>query len=307
MQKSELCSVHALASRDFTKAHEAATKLGIPKAYGSYDELLADPDIDAIYNPLPNHLHLPWTIRAAEAGKHVLCEKPIGIDAQQVRELIAVRDRTGVSIGEAFMVRVHPQWLRARDIVRSRAMGDLRAVTGFFSYNNQDPKNIRNILEFGGGGIMDIGCYPIAMSRFLFGTEPTRVISLVERDPIMGTDRLTSAILDFPTGQATFTCSTQLVPYQHVHAFGTKGRIEIEVPFNPLPEREARIFVDGLAETFPLCDQYTLQADAFARTILDGAPVTVTLEDSLANMQVVDALFRSAATHAWEKVTHFQN
>jgi predicted dehydrogenase len=307
MQKSELCSVHALASRDLIKAHEAATKLGIPKAYGSYDELLADPDIDAIYNPLPNHLHLPWTIRAAEAGKHVLCEKPIGIDAQQVRELIAVRDRTGVSIGEAFMVRVHPQWLRARDIVRSRAMGDLRAVTGFFSYNNQDPKNIRNILEFGGGGIMDIGCYPIAMSRFLFGTEPTRVISLVERDPIMGTDRLTSAILDFPTGQATFTCSTQLVPYQHVHAFGTKGRIEIEVPFNPLPEREARIFVDGLAETFPLCDQYTLQADAFARTILDGAPVSVTLEDSLANMQVVDALFRSAATHAWEKVTHFQN
>ncbi len=267
MQKSELCSIDAIASRDFVKAQEAAAKiLGIPKAYGSYEELLADPDIDAIYNPLPNHLHLAWTVRAAEAGKHVLCEKPIGMDAQEARELVKVRDRTGMRIGEAFMVRVHPQWLRAREVVRSGAIGDLRVIQGFFSYNNQDPKNIRNIPEFGGGGIMDIGCYPITTSRFLFGTEPRRVLALVERDPAMGTDRLTSAILDFPAGQATFTCSTQLVPYQKIHIFGTKGRIEIEVPFNALPEVQARIFVDGAPEVFPLCDQYGLQGRCvFAR------------------------------------------
>jgi predicted dehydrogenase len=300
MQKSELCEISAIASRDPSKSHAAADKLGIPKAYGSYEELLADPGIDAIYNPLPNHLHLPWTRRAAEAGKHVLCEKPIGLNASEARELIAVRDRTGVRIAEAFMVRVHPQWLRTREIVRSGAIGDVRAVNGFFSYDNRDPKNIRNIPEFGGGGIMDIGCYPITMSRFLFGQEPRRVLALLERDPEMGTDRLTSALLDFPAGQASFTCSTQLVPYQKMHAFGTKGRIELEIPFNTPPDRPARIFVDGREETFLACDQYTLQGDAFARSILHGDPVPVTLEDAPANMAVIDALFRSAASGNWE-------
>jgi predicted dehydrogenase len=302
MQKSELCEISAIASRDLTKAKEAAANLGISKAYGSYEELIADPDIDAIYNPLPNHLHLPWTTRAAEAGKHVLCEKPIGLNAQEARQLIEVRDRTGVRISEAFMVRVHPQWLRAHEIVRSGSLGELRVIQGFFSYNNQDPKNIRNIPEYGGGGIMDIGCYPITMSRFLFAEEPRRVLALIERDPLMGTDRLTSAILDFPSGQATFTCSTQLVPYQKMHVFGTRRRLEIEVPFNALPDKPSRIFVDGAEEIFPACDQYTLQGDAFARAILDGVEVPVTLEDSAANMDVIDALFRSGANQAWEKV-----
>jgi predicted dehydrogenase len=302
MQKSELCEIHAIASRDPAKAKEAAAGLGIPKAYGSYEELIADPEIDAIYNPLPNHLHLPWTVRAAEAGKHVLCEKPIGLNAAEARQLIGIRNSTGKQISEAFMVRVHPQWLRAREIVRSGSLGELRMVQGFFSYNNQDPANIRNIPEYGGGGIMDIGCYPITMSRFLFGAEPRRVLSLIERDPVMGTDRLASAILDFPGGQATFTCSTQLVPYQKLHAFGTKGRLELEIPFNPPPDRPARIFVDGVEQLLPLCDQYTLQGDAFARAILHGDPVPVTLEDSVANMSVIDALFRSGESHRWEPV-----
>jgi predicted dehydrogenase len=302
MQKSELCEISALASRDLSKARDAAAPLGIPTAYGSYEELLADPDIDAIYNPLPNHMHLEWTKRAAEAGKHVLCEKPIGMNAGEARELIAVRDRTGVQIGEAFMVRVHPQWLRAREIVRSGAIGDLRVVQGFFSYNNQDPKNIRNIPEFGGGGILDIGCYPVVMTRFLFGSEPRRVLALVERDPVMGIDRLTSAILDFPAGQATFTCSTQLVPYQKMLAFGTKGRVEIEVPFNAMPDRPARIFVDGVEEAFPLCDQYGLQGDAFARAVRGEGAAPMTLEDSVLNMEVLDALFRSGASGRWETV-----
>jgi predicted dehydrogenase len=302
MQKSELCEISAIASRDLTKAREAAGKLGIPKAYGSYEELLADPDIDAIYNPLPNHLHLSWTVRAAEAGKHVLCEKPIGMNAGEARELIAVRDRTGVRIGEAFMVRSHPQWLRAREVVRGGALGELRVIQSFFSYNNQDPKNIRNIPEFGGGGMMDIGCYPITMSRFLFAAEPVRVLALMERDPAMRTDRLASVVLDFLAGQATFTCSTQLVPYQRVHALGTKGRLEIEVPFNPAPDQPARIFIDGAEEVFPLCDQYTLQGDAFARAIQEGAEVPVPLEDATRNMEVIDAIFRSASQGSWEKV-----
>jgi predicted dehydrogenase len=300
MQKSELCEMAAIASRDLAKAQDAAKSLGIPKAYGSYEELLADPDIDAIYNPLPNHLHLPWTTLAAEAGKHVLCEKPIGMNASEARALVAVRDRTGVKISEAFMVRLHPQWLRARELVLSGAIGDLRVVQGFFSYNNRDPKNIRNIPEFGGGGIMDIGCYPITMSRFLFGQEPHRVAAAIERDPQMVTDRLTSAILDFPDGQATFTCSTQIVPYQKMQALGTKGRIEFEIPFNTPPDRITRIFVDGKEETFPICDQYTLQGDAFSKAVLHGSDVPVTLEDSVANMAVIDALFRSGASGRFE-------
>ena len=300
MQKSELCHIAAIASRDLTKARNAAQALHIPQAYGSYEELLADPEIDAIYNPLPNHLHLPWTTRAAEAGKHVLCEKPIGMNAAEARELIAVRDRTGVKIAEAFMIRLHPQWLRVRELVRSGAIGDLRVVQGFFSYNNPDPKNIRNIAKFGGGGLMDIGCYPIFASRFLFGEEPHRVAATMERDPEMGTDRLTSALLDFPGGQATFTCGTQLVPYQKMQVFGTKGRIEIEIPFNPPPDQPARIFVDGKEETFAICDQYSLQGDAFARAVLYGDEVPVPLENSVGNMAVIDAVFRSAPSGGFE-------
>ncbi len=294
MQKGSLCEVTALASRDLAKARAAAEPLHIPKAYGSYEELLADPDIDAIYNPLPNNLHVPWTIRAAEAGKHVLCEKPIAMTAAEARSLIAVRDRTGITIAEAFMVCCHPQWLRARDLIRSGAIGGLRAITGFFSYSNHDPKNIRNIPETGGGALMDIGCYTIYTARFLSSQEPTHVQSLIERDPEMGTDRLTSALLHFPFGHASFTCSTQLTPYQKVQAFGTKGRIEIEIPFNTPPDKPSRIFIttDGNTreEEFPACDQYTLQGDAFARAAMDHTPPPVTLEDSIANMTVIDAV-----------------
>src|ERR1700693_3535832 len=214
MQAGEWSEVAGIASRNRDRAEAAARELGIPKAYGSYDDMLADPEIEAIYNPLPNHLHLPWSTKAAEAGKHVLCEKPIGLNAAEVVELIRVRDRTKVKIGEAFMVRTHPQWLRAREWVASGRIGPLRAATGFFSYFNTDPKNIRNIAECGGGAVMDIGCYPIHTSRFVFGEEPTRVLGVVERDPQMKVDRLTSAILDFPSGQSTFICSMQLVPYQ---------------------------------------------------------------------------------------------
>ncbi|MCM3901498.1 MAG: Gfo/Idh/MocA family oxidoreductase [Pyrinomonadaceae bacterium] len=307
MQQGEWSEVVAIASRKLERAQAAVSVLGIPKAYGSYEELLADPDVEAIYNPLPNHLHVSWTIKAAEAGKHVLCEKPISLAVAEARELLAARDRSGVKIAEAFMVRTHPQWLATRDLIREGRIGELRSIVGFFSYTNRDPQNIRNIPDYGGGALMDIGCYPITTSRFVLGEEPRRVVSLIERDPEMKIDRLTSALLDFPSAQATFTCSTQLVPYQRMQFHGTQGRIEVEIPFNAPSDRPCRIYIDhgpnaGGIETreFPVCNQYTIQSDLFSRAIRDGSEVAVPLEDAINNMAVIEALFRSAETNQWE-------
>lgn len=308
MQRGALSQVTAIASRDIGKAQKVAGELGIPKAYGSYEELLADGEIDAIYNPLPNHLHVPWSIRAAEAGKHVLCEKPISMTVAECRTLIEARDRTGVKIGEAFMVRTAPQWVRAREIVRSGEIGELRSVTVAFNYFNVDPANVRNIEEIGGGGLMDIGCYAIQFSRFLFEQEPIRAVGLIERDPVMRTDRLTSALMQFPSGQGVFTVSTQSVPYQRVQAVGTKGRIEVHIPVNTPPDRGVRISVDSGAdlfgggirtEEFPACDQYTIQGDLFSRAVRGGGDVPTPLEDSIRNMAVIEALFQSARENAW--------
>lgn len=309
MQQGHHSSVVAIASRDLSRAQHTATSMGIPKAYGSYEELLADREVDAIYNPLPNQLHVPWTIKSAEAGKHVLCEKPLSLTVAEAKSLLSVRNRTGVKIGEAFMIRRAPQWLRLRELLDQGRVGELRSVFGFFSYFNVDPANIRNQVESGGGALMDIGCYPIHASRFAFGQEPRRVIASIERDPKMQTDRLTSAILDFPAGQSVFTCSTQLVPYQRMHFLGTRGRIEIEIPFNAPVDRPTRIFVDDggdltgktiTTETFPTSDQYTLQGDAFSRAILENTDVPVSLEDAVRNMAVIEALFRSAESGQWE-------
>src|SRR5579885_14990 len=309
MQRGEWSEVVALASRDAGRAGEAARALGIVKAYGSYEELLADERVEAIYNPLPNHLHAPGTVKAAEAGKHVLCEKPVAMSAAEARELLAARDRTGVKIQEAFMVRTHPQWLGTIELIRAGRIGELRAATGFFSYFNRDPSNIRNLPAMGGGALMDIGCYPVTVSRFAFDEEPRRCLGLVERDPEMGTDRLTSAILDFPSGRATFTCSTQLVPFQRVQFFGTRGRIEVEIPFNAPTDRPTRVFVDDGSDIFgagveviefDTCDQYTIQGDLFSRAVREGSEQPIPLEDAVKNMAVIDAVFRSAETGRWE-------
>ena len=311
MKHCTRAEVVCIASRDLTRAQEAAGRLGIPNAYGSYEELLADPDIDVAYNPLPNHLHVPWSIKAAEAGKHVLCEKPIGLDAGEARKLIEVRDRTRMKIGEAFMVKTHPQWLRARELVKEGTIGELRAIISAFSYFNVDPHNIRNQADIGGGAVMDIGCYPITMARFLFGREPARTVALIDRDPQMGTDRLSSAVLDFSPGQAIFTCSTQLVPFQRMQILGTRGRIDVEIPYNIPPDQPSRIFIDdgkelggrsARVEEFSTVDQYTIQADEFSRAVQEDAEVPVPLEDALRNMEVIDAVFRSAATGGWEQV-----
>ncbi len=308
MQKSALAQVVAIASRDIAKARAAAKSLGIPRAYGSYQELIDDPEIEAIYNPLPNHLHVPWSIRAAEQGKHVLCEKPIGLNAREARELLEVRDRTGVKIGEAFMVRTHPQWLKVKEIVGSGRIGDLRLISGHFSYYDRNPADIRSRVEWGGGALMDIGCYPITISRWLFGAEPTEVVGLIERDPEMQVDRLTSGLLRFEKGQATFSCATQLVAFQNVQIFGTKGRIAAS--FHANPRDECRIYVDDGSDlagggietiTFPPVDQYAIQADRFSEAIRGVGTVPVSLEDAMGNMAVIDALFRSAESHDWER------
>ena len=309
MQRGECCEIAAIASRDAARAEEAAGRLGIPKAYGSYREMLDDPRIEAVYNPLPNHLHVPWSIRAAEAGKHVLCEKPIGMNLAETLELIAARDRTGVVMGEAFMVQSHPQWVRTMELVRTGRIGPLRSAIGSFSYFKLDAGNIRNIREYGGGGLMDIGCYPIKTSRMVFAEEPVRVSAAMVRDPRFGNvDILASAILEYPSGHCIFTCGTQVVPYQSMQFLGTTGRIELEIPFNALDNRPSRIRIDDgrdligsgvTVEEFAPCDQYTIQGDLFSRAIRQGGPPPVPLEDALKNMAVIDAVFRSAETGQW--------
>lgn len=309
MQRGEWSQVVAIASRDLKKAQQAAEHLGIRQAYGSYEELLADPEIEAIYNPLPNHLHVPWSIKIAEAGKHVLCEKPISLTLEESVALLRTRDRTGVKIEEAFMVRTHPQWQGVLDVVQAGRIGAVRSFMGYFSYFNRDPQNIRNILAYGGGGLLDIGCYLIYTSRLIFGAEPLQVLGLMEEDPQTRTDVLTSAILKFPAGQAVFTCSTQVAPYQRVVILGTRGHLEIEIPFNAPPDRPTRVFVADSSDMpgrgvevleFAPCDQYTLQGDLFSRSIREGTELPLPLEDSVRNMAVIEAVSRSAGSGRWE-------
>lgn len=309
MQRGELTEIVALASRDWAKARRSADELGITKAYGSYEELLDDPEIDAIYNPLPNDLHVPWTVKAAEAGKHVLCEKPIALNMRDALPLLAVRDRTGVKIQEAFMVRTHPQWLRIIELIQAGRIGALRSIIGQFSYNNPNPRNIRNIAELGGGGLMDIGCYLIFFSRLLFRAEPRRVVGLIEEDRVSKTDVLTSALLDFPEGQAMINCGTRVTPFQRIQIVGTTGRVEVQIPVNAPPDRACRILVDDGSELFgagaetiefEICDQYTIQGDLFSRAIREGREPVISLEESIRNMAVIDAVFASAKSGGWE-------
>ncbi len=309
MQRSRRGEVAAIASRDKARAAAVAGDLGIPKSYGSYAELFADPEIDAIYNPLPNNLHVDLTLEAVKAGKPVLCEKPIGMDAEDAARLRAVDG--GVPVMEAFMVRFHPQWLWAREQVRSGALGELRAIQTFFSYTNLDPDNIRNKPETGGGALLDIGCYPTVVSRFLFEAEPERVFAHIERDPTFGTDRLATAVLDFGDGRRSdFTVSTQVTAYQRTHIVGTKARLEVEIPFNAPQGEETRIYIDEGAEpgdrlrrthTIAACDQYAEECDAFARVVLGEEPLPYGIEDAIQMMRILDAIFRSGDSGKWER------
>jgi predicted dehydrogenase len=302
--------VVAVASRGLAKARAAADRYGIAVAYGSYEELLADPNVDALYNPLPNHLHVPWTVRAMEAGKHVLCEKPIALNAAEARLLLDARARTGRLVQEAAMVRTHPRWLGARQLIRDGRIGDVRAVVGFFSYSGMPADNVRNKAEYGGGGLLDAGFYPVTISRFLFDAEPVRVIGMLENDPTYGVDRLASALLEFPTGQATFTCATQLPHHQWVDVYGSQARLAVEIPWSMPADRPSRLLLDdGRSLTkdnlvtlpFDACNQWQVQCQLFCEAILRGRPAPIPVEDAVANMQVLDAIVRSTRTGTWER------
>jgi predicted dehydrogenase len=310
MKKSPWCDIRAVASRDDATARTSADSLGIPKHYGSYEALLADPEIEAVYNPLPNHLHVPMTLAAARAGKHVLCEKPIAMTADEAKLLSDAAGR--VLIAEAFMVRFHPQWHRARELVRSGRIGTLRVVQMFFGYNNVDPNNVRNKADIGGGGLYDIGCYAIVAGRWFFEGEPSRGIALVDRDPAFRTDRLTSGLCDFGDGRRLdFTVSTQIAPHQRIQLCGTKGRIQIDIPVNAPQGAKTKIHIDDCSsldgsgietETLPEADQYELQGTAFSRAVRGEIALPFGVDDAIANMRVIDALFRSEKSGAWEAV-----
>jgi predicted dehydrogenase len=306
--RSELGAVTAIASRDLSRAKAVAAELGIEKSYGAYQELLSDRNVDAVYIPLPNHLHVRWAMRSLSAKKHVLCEKPIGLTVAEAEQLAgAAAAHEKLKVMEAFMYRFHPQWQAARTMVHEGRIGRLRSIHTHFSYYNDDPQNIRNQADIGGGALMDIGCYPISLSRFIFDSEPERVLGHIERDPALNVDRLVSATLEFFQGTSTFTCATQLVPYQRVNIFGTSGRLEIEVPFNAPADRPCRAWLQIGTKAgspveeilFETCDQYTLQADAFARSILDDTPVPAPLADAVANMRVLERVAASAKQSTW--------
>ncbi|MDZ7660282.1 Gfo/Idh/MocA family oxidoreductase [Fodinibius sp.] len=299
IQQAENSTVKGIASRSKEKANTAAKKLEISNAYGSYGELLADQSIDAIYNPLPNHLHVPKTVEALEAGKHVLCEKPIALNRQEAQELIQkVNTYPNLKVMEAFMYRFHPQWKKTKSLVSDGEIGALKTVDSFFSYYNDDPDNIRNKPDMGGGGLMDIGCYCISLSRFLFDEEPNDISGYWKIDPKFKTDYLASGVIEFNSGTATFTCATQTVPHQQVTVIGTEGRIIIEIPFNAPPDQTTRIwlFKDNEKKeiTFSVVNQYTQQAKAFSDAVIKDNPVPTPLTDAVNNMTAIDAFRESA-------------
>ena len=306
MLKSRELEVFALASRDLARAEAACKKLGIAKAYGSYEELLADPTIEAIYNPLPNHLHVPMTLAAARAGKHVLCEKPIALNAKEADQLGTIPK--GILVAEAFMVRHHPQWKMARDLAKSGALGVVQAIQVLFSYHLLDPTNVRNKADIGGGGLMDIGCYPVTGARFVFDAEPERVIALIDRDPAMKVDRLASGVADFGGGrQLSFTVGTQAMNFQRVQILGSTGRFEIDIPFNAPQNAPTLVHLhqEGRppeTRSIAVADQYTLQAEAFGRAVRGIEPLAYGVEDAIKNMRVLDAFVRSEASGKWEAV-----
>ena len=301
MRRAARTSLVAIASRGEARARAAAAELDIPRAHGSYEALLDDPEIDAVYIPLPNNLHAEWAIAAARAGKHVLCEKPLAMDSAAAQRMVDAADAAGVRLMEAFMYRHHPSWVAAVELVRAGRIGELMSVQSWFSYYNDDPDNIRNILSAGGGALYDIGCYNVSLSRLLFDAEPIGVQASITRDEATGTDILTSAILRFETGVATFTCSTRAETDQRVHIYGRDGRITIDIPFNIPPTLPTRIHLvhggdapvspDTETFTFQPADPYAAEVEAFSAAILDGQPTPVPATDAVANLTVIERIF----------------
>ena len=307
MQKSSFCDIVAIASRDYEKAVKTGSDLNIRKIFKSYDELLADPEIDAVYIPLPNHLHVPYSIKALEAGKHVLCEKPIAMNAEEALELRQVAQRyPHLRIMEAFMYRFHPQWDYLKDLIANDVIGELKVIHSIFSYYNTDVNNIRNVVEYSGGGLMDIGCYCISQSRYLFNSEPSRVIGTMEKDSKFGTDLLVNAILDFGDRTSLFTCGTQMANTQGIHIYGTRGHIRMQDPFTIKADKPGKLSVMTEKSSSDInivnANQYTYQCDLFSRSILDKTPPPTTLDDAINNMKTIDAIFKSCGEQRWVNV-----
>ncbi|MEX0882226.1 MAG: Gfo/Idh/MocA family oxidoreductase [Cyclobacteriaceae bacterium] len=310
MQNNELFEVYGIASRSNERAEAFAKELGIPKTFGSYEEMINDPEIDVIYNPLPNDLHVPYTLECIEAGKHVLCEKPMTLNAEEIEPLIKARNKHNVKVGEAFMVASSRQWVKARELVQKGYLGKIKAVNGFFSYYNVNKDNIRNIPENGGGAIWDIGCYPVFTSRFVLGKEPGRVVAMLEYDPNFRTDKLGSVLLDFHGIQMTFTVSTQLVPYQRMLFFGEEKILEVRIPFNAPLDKSNEIyihdgnFLDPRPEkiSLPVSNQYTEQAIDFSNAILNNTDVPVSLENARENAKILQAIFASDKLEKWIEI-----
>ena len=281
-------------------------EFNISRSYGSYEELLADKEVEAVYIPLPNNLHAEWVKKCADAGKHVLCEKPFALDARQAEEAIRYAEKKGVLVMEGSMYRLHPQWKRAREIVKAGELGIIHAVHVFFTYMLTDLTNIRNILAAGGGGIPDIGYYAVSSVRFLMGREPNRVVSLVSRHPQSGTDVLSSGILDFGQARALFTVGTQTYPVQKVHVVGSDGEMTVHLPFNAYPDVPMRVSIStgvGSRDYFsPPTDQYAVLFEAFSSAIRGEGQIPTPSQDAIDNMKVLDMLFRSEKSRSWEMV-----
>jgi len=298
MIKSKYCNVCAIASRTYEKAKTIADKFKIEKAYGSYEELINDVEIEALYIPLPNHLHVPWAIKALEAGKHVLLEKPIGLSVQEAQKLLDVAKKfPHLKIMEAFMYRHHPQWIKAKELVDSGAIGKVKTIQSAFSFFDDNPNSIVNTKKYGGGSLMDIGCYPISASRFIFNSEPQEVFGSIEYHKEFKVDSVATAILKFKEGTCSFFSSIQIEERQQAQIFGTEGEIEFEIPFNPIADKPSKIFLHQNNKTkeivFEPCDQYTIQADLFSRAIIEKTEVPTPLQDAVNNMKVIEKIIES--------------
>lgn len=305
---SENGVAHAIASRDLAKARHVADRFGMKHAFGSYDELLACDEIDGIYIPLPTSQHVEWTLKAAKAGKHVLCEKPIALKTAEIDALIAARDQYGVVISEAFMVYYHPQWIKLRELLHEGVIGHLRRVEGVFTYFNNDPANMRNQLSLGGGGLPDIGVYPVVTTRMSTGLEPKRIRAQIEFDPTFKTDRYASVEAQFDGFDLHFYVATQMAYRQSMIFHGDKGYIEVHAPFNPLKYDHARISVHNVTRdttttySFQNINQYQLQAETFVRKAR-GAPVSVfSLENSKGNQHFIDMVYEAGKKGNWTEV-----
>ncbi len=316
MKDAPSATLLALASRDPGKGRKVAAEFGIPRVYASYEALLADPGIDAVYVPLPNQLHFEWAMRALQAGKHVLCEKPLCISADQVVQLCAERDRTGRHIEEGFAFRNHPQWAKLDEIIAAGTIGEVRAVHATLAKQFLDPADVRNQPGAGGGALYDLGSYAISACNLVFKRAPSRVVAALEHDPAFGIDRLSSALLDYGDRHAAFTVATQAGSdawgtHQQFSVLGSRGWLRMNFAFAHARPTASAIEVGDSSSvgsfptttyTFEPANHYLLQVERFSRLLLGDAVTSWPIEDALDTIRTIEALFASARAGTWQAI-----